>query len=130
MSGACSMISVLVAALAAAMMVEPTEAFVGGVVGMLRVPWQARPALFSPVGGCGRVRSEGPTVMLAKGGKPKKKPGTVAENRQARFNYQIDEKFECGIVLVGTEVKSCRDGKCNIRKCICKPQNWTFCFFK
>ena len=53
--------------------------------------------------------------MLAKG-KQKKKPGTVAENRQAKFNYQIDEKFECGIVLVGTEVKSCRAGKCNIQE--------------
>ena len=52
--------------------------------------------------------------MLAKGGKAKKKPGTVAENRQAKFNFQIEEKFECGIVLVGTEVKSCRAGKMQI----------------
>ena len=37
--------------------------------------------------------------MLAKGGKKKKKPGTVAENKQARFNYQIDQKFECGQLL-------------------------------
>jgi hypothetical protein len=40
-------------------------------------------------------------VMLAKGGKTKKKPGTVAENRQARFNYQIDETFECGMSMYG-----------------------------
>lgn len=41
----------------------------------------------------------GEIVMLAKGGKKKKKPGTVAENKQARFNYQIDQKFECGRLL-------------------------------
>ena len=41
-------------------------------------------------------RRLGAIVMMAKGGKQKKKPGTVAENKQARFNYQIDETFECG----------------------------------
>jgi SsrA-binding protein len=38
----------------------------------------------------------------------------VADNRKARFNYLIDEKFEAGIVLTGTEVKSLRDGRSNI----------------
>lgn len=38
----------------------------------------------------------------------------MAENRQAKFNYQIAEKFECGMVLFGTEVKSCRAGKVQI----------------
>jgi SsrA-binding protein len=38
----------------------------------------------------------------------------VAENRKARFNYFIDETFEAGIVLTGTEVKSLRTGKANI----------------
>ena len=32
-------------------------------------------------------------------------------NRKARFNYSIDESFECGLVLVGTEVKSIKDGR-------------------
>lgn len=36
-------------------------------------------------------------------------------NRVARFNYDIIEEFECGIVLTGTEVKSIRDSKCNIK---------------
>jgi SsrA-binding protein len=38
----------------------------------------------------------------------------VAENRKARFNYAIGEKFEAGIVLTGSEVKSLRVGKLNI----------------
>ena len=38
----------------------------------------------------------------------------VAENRKARFNYEIEEKLEAGIVLTGSEVKSLRAGKANI----------------
>ena len=39
---------------------------------------------------------------------------TVALNRKARFEYTIEEVFEAGIVLTGTEVKSLRAGKANI----------------
>ena len=39
---------------------------------------------------------------------------TVAENRKARFNYEIGEKFEAGIALTGSEVKSLRTGKATI----------------
>lgn len=38
----------------------------------------------------------------------------VAENRRARHNYAIEDDIECGIVLVGSEVKSLREGKANI----------------
>lgn len=38
----------------------------------------------------------------------------VAENRKARFNYEIIDTFEAGIQLVGTEVKSLRGGKSSI----------------
>lgn len=38
----------------------------------------------------------------------------VAENRKARFNYEIKETFEAGIMLKGTEVKSLRNGEANI----------------
>jgi len=34
---------------------------------------------------------------------------TIAENRRARHNYQIEDTFECGIVLQGSEVKSLRE---------------------
>ena len=35
----------------------------------------------------------------------------LAVNKKARFNYSIDESFECGLVLVGTEVKSIKEGR-------------------
>jgi SsrA-binding protein len=35
----------------------------------------------------------------------------IAVNRKARFDYTIDESYECGIELLGTEIKSVRDGK-------------------
>jgi len=40
---------------------------------------------------------------------------TLATNRQARFNYFIDDRIEAGIVLLGTEVKSLRLGLCNLK---------------
>lgn len=40
---------------------------------------------------------------------------SVALNRKARFNYAIEDSFEAGIVLTGTEVKSLRDGRANIQ---------------
>ena len=36
---------------------------------------------------------------------------TIAQNRKARFDYTVDDSYECGIELLGTEVKSFRDGK-------------------
>jgi SsrA-binding protein len=38
----------------------------------------------------------------------------IADNRRARFNYEIGETFEAGIALTGTEVKSLRTGKATI----------------
>jgi SsrA-binding protein len=38
----------------------------------------------------------------------------VAENRKARRNFEIEETFEAGLMLSGTEVKSLRSGKANI----------------
>jgi SsrA-binding protein len=42
-------------------------------------------------------------------------PGTVAENRKARHDYEIEERYEAGIVLTGSEIKSVRGGKVNLR---------------
>ncbi|HPF77816.1 MAG TPA: SsrA-binding protein SmpB [Alphaproteobacteria bacterium] len=39
---------------------------------------------------------------------------TVADNRRANFDYAIEDKFEAGLVLTGTEVKSLRHGQCMI----------------
>jgi SsrA-binding protein len=47
---------------------------------------------------------------MAKKGKRKAAPGDVATNRNAAFRYHLLEKWECGIQLQGSEVKSLRDG--------------------
>ena len=40
----------------------------------------------------------------------------VCQNKRARMNYFIDETYEAGIVLVGTEVKALRDGRANLKE--------------
>jgi SsrA-binding protein len=52
---------------------------------------------------------------MAKGKKRKTAPGDVASNRQASYRYNLLERFECGIVLTGTEVKSLREGKAQLK---------------
>ena len=52
---------------------------------------------------------------MAKGKKRKAAPGDVATNRQASFRYNLLERFECGIVLTGTEVKSLREGNVQLK---------------
>ena len=47
---------------------------------------------------------------MAKGRKRKAAPGDIATNRQAAFRFNLLERFEAGIVLTGTEVKSMRAG--------------------
>jgi SsrA-binding protein len=49
---------------------------------------------------------------MAKKAEPKLK--VAADNRKARFNYEIGEAFEAGIALTGTEIKSLRNGKATI----------------
>ncbi|NJN75360.1 MAG: SsrA-binding protein SmpB [Synechococcaceae cyanobacterium RL_1_2] len=46
---------------------------------------------------------------------PSKGVKIITDNRQARFLYTILETYEAGIQLVGTEVKSLREGKANIQ---------------
>jgi len=38
----------------------------------------------------------------------------ICQNRKAAFNYQLDEKFEAGMVLLGPEVKSLREGRASL----------------
>lgn len=47
----------------------------------------------------------------------------IAENRRARFDYIIDEVVEAGIMLVGTEVKSLREGQANIAESYAAIEN-------
>ena len=41
----------------------------------------------------------------------------IAQNKTARINYLIEDTFEAGIILMGTEVKSLREGKANLKDC-------------
>ncbi|UJQ95672.1 SsrA-binding protein SmpB [Mariluticola halotolerans] len=48
--------------------------------------------------------------------------GLVAENRRARFDYEILDTLEAGIMLTGTEVKSLRTGKAQITESYASPE--------
>ena len=58
--------------------------------------------------------------MSAKKKEPDRK--VVADNRKARFNYEIIDTFEAGLVLTGTEVKSLRSSKANIQESYAAPE--------
>ena len=47
----------------------------------------------------------------------------VAVNKKARFNYFIEADYEAGLQLTGTEVKSLRQGRANLKDSYCKIQN-------
>lgn len=47
----------------------------------------------------------------------------VANNKKAYHDYFIEEKYECGLVLHGTEVKSLRLGKCSIKEAYIRIEN-------
>ncbi len=47
----------------------------------------------------------------------------VALNRRARFDYTVDETFECGIVLEGTEVKSVKDNRISFPDAFAEVRN-------
>ncbi|MCU0882806.1 MAG: SsrA-binding protein SmpB [Hyphomonadaceae bacterium] len=56
-------------------------------------------------------------------GKAKSPPRTlVAENRRARFDFAIEDTFEAGMVLTGTEVKALREGRANITESYASPE--------
>ena len=46
----------------------------------------------------------------------------IADNRKARFNYEIGEAVEAGIALTGTEVKSLRESRANIAESYVSPE--------
>jgi SsrA-binding protein len=52
---------------------------------------------------------------MAKGRKRKAAAGDVATNRQAGYRYELLERFEAGLVLTGTEVKSLREGNAQLK---------------
>ncbi len=54
--------------------------------------------------------------------KEKKPHGVTINNRKAWHDYHIGETFEAGIVLVGTEVKSLRQGKASLQEAFCRVE--------
>ena len=54
--------------------------------------------------------------------KPARAIKVVADNRKARFNYAIEDTFEAGVALTGTEVKSIRNGKATIAESYADPR--------
>ncbi len=59
--------------------------------------------------------------MASKKADPNNK--TIAENRRARYNYAVEDTFEAGIILVGTEVKALRLGQANIAESYAAIEN-------
>ncbi len=47
----------------------------------------------------------------------------LIQNKKARFEYEILDKFEAGIVLYGTEIKSIREGKAHITESFCQVKD-------
>ena len=54
---------------------------------------------------------------------PKRERKLVANNKKARHDYFIEESYEAGIVLTGTEIKSIRQGKASIKESYAKVEN-------
>ncbi len=54
----------------------------------------------------------------------------IAKNPNAHHNYNIKSTIEVGIELTGTEIKSIRNGKINLKRCLCCNQKWwSFCLW-
>jgi SsrA-binding protein len=64
---------------------------------------------------------------MSKSNSPSRK--VVADNRKARFNYEIVDTYEAGIALTGTEVKSLRGGKATIGEAYAGPSGEEFFLF-
>ena len=56
------------------------------------------------------------------GGAPREGEKVVATNRRARFDYQVEDSWEAGLVLTGSEVKSLREGNVNLSDAYALPR--------
>ena len=59
-------------------------------------------------------KSKKKSSAKSKSASPENQSRTISENRKARHRFEITEKLECGIVLIGSEVKSLRDGRVSL----------------
>jgi SsrA-binding protein len=55
--------------------------------------------------------------------RPRDEKRLITSNRRARHEYHIDETFEAGLVLTGTEIKSIRAGKVNLQDAYARIEN-------
>jgi SsrA-binding protein len=55
--------------------------------------------------------------------RPEQPRKLIADNKRARFDYFIEDTYEAGLVLTGTEVKSLRLGRANIAESYASPEN-------
>lgn len=61
--------------------------------------------------------------MVAQKTEREKAQRTIAENRKARHDYHILDSWEAGVALLGTEVKSIREGRVNLRDSYARIDN-------
>lgn len=61
--------------------------------------------------------------MAEKNAKAKSEFQSISENRKARYDYFVEETFEAGLALQGSEVKSCRAGRVNLRDGYAQVEN-------
>src|SRR5215470_8925452 len=94
----------------------------------LRRPWRAAPRglalssapLYMAMAAHRALSRRDEPPMAEKKERPRK---IVADNRKARFNYEIGEVVEAGIALTGTEVKSLRTGRATIAEAYADAKN-------
>ena len=60
---------------------------------------------------------------------PKGVGKTVSQNKKAYHDYFIEETYEAGLVLQGTEIKSIRAGRCNLKDSYARIQNGEACLY-
>jgi len=86
----------------------------GGFAEPICVLWEdggmAKSSKAAPTGAGLKSKAPGNVAPGAKGGDRL----MVAQNRRARHDYQVNDTFEAGLVLAGTEVKALRDGKASL----------------
>lgn len=68
-------------------------------------------------------QASGRNPVTKKEGGAKTGNAAIASNRRAFFDYEILDRYEAGLVLTGSEIKSVRAGKVDLREAYARPQN-------
>ncbi len=68
-------------------------------------------------------KDKGPDKAALEAERDRNAKKSIAYNRRARHEYEIEETFDAGLVLVGTEVKSLRAGQINFQDAFCRVEN-------